>query len=549
MRPHVNAFFRTCAEMLGCPEPIVEIGAFQVSGQEAISDLRPYFPGKSYVGCDMRPGPGVERIEDIHHLGFLDGEVGTLLLADTLEHVWNPHRAFAEVERCLRQDGVVIFSSVMLFPIHSHPEDYWRFTPETFRQLAAVFPHSAIFTAGETIFPHTVCGVAAKGGYDATTFGALADRLAHLNALMPYPMDPYSRRLIRHLARQVLAVSTSPASTPGQTEGKGSGVGGFDKPLTAPGWVLTTGQWVRGWLGMPSATGFEIRCNDRTIHVALDDAAAPPLDPSTPAHRDGETGQRPFAVQVDLSEVGDLSGRLQLVVVDGEERREAVALSAPGLLVGTVKPPAGFALYARDDRPEGDKARAGHDLVATLRARGERIVVDLGCGFRKRGTIGIDVRLDGTDADLQCNLGFEPIPLEDECADAVYCQDFLEHLPKAVYSEQRGEMLYPIIQLFNEVWRILKPGGVFTSRTPCYPNVEIHQDPTHLSVWTLKSMDYFCGKYPVAFVYGVKARFEMVENKMDRFYLYAELRKPIGDGVASDPVQRVAPGSDAGENR
>ena len=62
MRPHLREFLELCARTLACPEPIVEIGAFQVSGQEAIADLRPLFPGKNYIGCDMRPGVGVDRI-------------------------------------------------------------------------------------------------------------------------------------------------------------------------------------------------------------------------------------------------------------------------------------------------------------------------------------------------------------------------------------------------------------------------------------------------------------------------------------------------------
>jgi SAM-dependent methyltransferase len=123
-------------------------------------------------------------------------------------------------------------------------------------------------------------------------------------------------------------------------------------------------------------------------------------------------------------------------------------------------------------------------------------------------------------------LGFEPIPLDDEIADSVYCRDFLEHIPKAYYSESEKRLRYPIIELMNEVWRILKSGGSFTSLTPCYPNPEVHRDPTHLSVWTLESMQYFCGKYPVAKVYGIKTRFELVENRLDGFYLHAVLRKP-----------------------
>ena len=165
-------------------------------------------------------------------------------------------------------------------------------------------------------------------------------------------------------------------------------------------------------------------------------------------------------------------------------------------------------------------------LIAAIRARGEKVRVDLGCGFRKDGNLGIDITKDGTDADLVCQLGFEPLPLADNSVDKIICHNFLEHLPKAYYSENERRLKYPIIFLMNEIWRVLRPGGTFTSFTPCHPHVEVHRDPTHLSVWTLESMDYFCGKYRVAKIYGVKEYFELVENKMDRFYLYAVLRKP-----------------------
>jgi hypothetical protein len=61
---------------------------------------------------------GGDRIEDIHHLSFRSGEVGTFILAETLEHVLDPLRAMHEIHRCLREGGVVIYSSVMLFPIN-----------------------------------------------------------------------------------------------------------------------------------------------------------------------------------------------------------------------------------------------------------------------------------------------------------------------------------------------------------------------------------------------------------------------------------------------
>ncbi len=60
MRNHDKAFCRLVAENLDCPAPVFEFGSYQVEGQEGYANLREVFVGKTYVGCDMRPGPGVE---------------------------------------------------------------------------------------------------------------------------------------------------------------------------------------------------------------------------------------------------------------------------------------------------------------------------------------------------------------------------------------------------------------------------------------------------------------------------------------------------------
>ena len=50
----------------------------------------------------------------------------------------------------------------MNFPIHDHPHDYWRFTPEGFRSILGLFAWSFVGFVGEADFPHTVVGVASK---------------------------------------------------------------------------------------------------------------------------------------------------------------------------------------------------------------------------------------------------------------------------------------------------------------------------------------------------------------------------------------------------
>ncbi|MFH1150621.1 MAG: glycosyltransferase [Actinomycetota bacterium] len=109
-------------------EPIVEFGAFQVEGQEDVANMRRFFPGKEYVGCDLEPGPGVDRIENIEHSTFAPGSVGTVLALETLEHVRLPWEAAREIFRILKPGGTALISIPFNFAIHCHPDDYWRMT-------------------------------------------------------------------------------------------------------------------------------------------------------------------------------------------------------------------------------------------------------------------------------------------------------------------------------------------------------------------------------------------------------------------------------------
>ena len=61
----IRGVVRAVAETFALPGPIVEIGAYQVPGQEAIADLRGFFPDREYVGVDARSGPGVDLVADV----------------------------------------------------------------------------------------------------------------------------------------------------------------------------------------------------------------------------------------------------------------------------------------------------------------------------------------------------------------------------------------------------------------------------------------------------------------------------------------------------
>ena len=177
MQELIRSFVADLARAVALEEPIVEFGSLNVD-PEVDADLRPLFPGREYVGTDIRPGPGVDRVEDLRALSFADGEVGTALCLDTLEHVADPLAACREMRRVLRPGGVCVISSVMLFGIHGYPSDYWRFTPEGFRLLLDGFDEVWVAGIGDPGIPTQVLGVGAK----ERRLGLSLDRLPTLSA-------------------------------------------------------------------------------------------------------------------------------------------------------------------------------------------------------------------------------------------------------------------------------------------------------------------------------------------------------------------------------
>jgi SAM-dependent methyltransferase len=144
--------------------PICEFGAWQADGREQLADLRALFAGKPYIGADMREGKGVDRILDLHDIDLPDASVAAVISRDTFDQVEYPRRAIDEIHRILKPDGIVVLTSVMNFPIHAYPNDYWRFTPEGFKSLLGIFNHVFVGEFGlEADHPETVVGLGFKG--------------------------------------------------------------------------------------------------------------------------------------------------------------------------------------------------------------------------------------------------------------------------------------------------------------------------------------------------------------------------------------------------
>ena len=117
MNDFIHGVARAAAETFEFPGPILEVGSYRVPGQEQIANLRGLFPGKRYVGIDMRDGLGVDSVENVEQLPRADASVGSVIALNVFEHVQRFWRGFAEVQRVLRPDGLLLVSCPFHFQI------------------------------------------------------------------------------------------------------------------------------------------------------------------------------------------------------------------------------------------------------------------------------------------------------------------------------------------------------------------------------------------------------------------------------------------------
>lgn len=200
MNRFLHGVARATFESFEFSGPVLEVGSFQVEGQEPFGDLRPFFDGESYIGLDMRPGPGVDCVGSIENLPFPSRSLGTVIAMSTFEHVQRFWKGFDEIYRVLRPDGALLVSCPFHFHIHSYPSDYWRFTPESLKFLLDRYPSKIIGYHGPADRPSNVWAVAFREEY-AGSIRARLDRYRELLGIHAREPLPLVRRLKYQLGR------------------------------------------------------------------------------------------------------------------------------------------------------------------------------------------------------------------------------------------------------------------------------------------------------------------------------------------------------------
>ncbi|KQM63944.1 hypothetical protein ASE74_12310 [Pedobacter sp. Leaf216] len=92
---------------------------------------------KSYLGCDIiqSDNNAVDLICSANKIPLNDDLFETIISTQTIEHVEDPHGLISEAYRLLKNNGYLIISGPMYWPLHEEPYDFFRFTKYGFQHM------------------------------------------------------------------------------------------------------------------------------------------------------------------------------------------------------------------------------------------------------------------------------------------------------------------------------------------------------------------------------------------------------------------------------
>lgn len=125
--------------------------------------------------------------------------------------------------------------------------------------------------------------------------------------------------------------------------------------------------------------------------------------------------------------------------------------------------------------------------------------LDVGCGGNKQlGFVGMDKRqvkgADGKDiVDIVHDIEVFPWPIDDETVLDIMCSHIIEHIKP-----------WLMIDLMNEMWRVMKPAGQLIVSMPYGVSFGYVQDPTHCNACNEATWQYYDPRFPLYGIYRPK---------------------------------------------
>lgn len=149
--------------------------------------------------------------------------------------------------------------------------------------------------------------------------------------------------------------------------------------------------------------------------------------------------------------------------------------------------------------------------------------LDIGAGDNKQPDyVGMDIRAT-KNAQIVWDCEVTPYPFPDEICQSVLMSHLMEHLnPKYV------------VDIMNEIWRIMKPGGQLLLAMPYPLSHGFYQDPTHIKSWNETTATYFDPQHFLYNIYKPKP-WKIIHNV---FFTYGNMeivleKRPLEHGCAT----------------
>ena len=102
-------------------------------GERAL--YREWLNCSSYQSININPAISPTWVVDVGDaIPCQENSFDTVLSLNTLEHIFDARTVIADMHRVLRPQGEIILSVPFLFPIHGHPDDYFRPTPSWYKE-------------------------------------------------------------------------------------------------------------------------------------------------------------------------------------------------------------------------------------------------------------------------------------------------------------------------------------------------------------------------------------------------------------------------------
>lgn len=138
-RLHVNSSRHYLAQFAQAAGQSVPAGALVLDAGAGSCPYKPYFAHTQYESADFcqleRQYGQITYVCDLTQIPVEDGRFDLVFCSQVLEHVPEPAKMLAELNRVLKPGGTLWLSAPLFYEEHDRPYDFYRYTQYGFRFL------------------------------------------------------------------------------------------------------------------------------------------------------------------------------------------------------------------------------------------------------------------------------------------------------------------------------------------------------------------------------------------------------------------------------